>query len=157
MHTALKQCKVNDKFQDTLFLFLELVRAGVLHGNLWSGRAYSGGPSFGTGALRLSHSFVTYLRIKFGLDEEKKCMLLIMRVLSIVPLTFKVRGGALLVSVGDVIRVAVLIAPAMEWPSIARALSIQLVPTFTFTCTEIARRAYGAKYATTATCPPRTR
>jgi len=70
MHAALQQCKINDKFQDPLYLFLELVRAGVLHGNLWSGRAYSGGPSFGT-------------------DEEKRCMLLIMRVLSIVPLAFK--------------------------------------------------------------------
>ncbi|QRW17261.1 hypothetical protein RhiXN_05263 [Rhizoctonia solani] len=47
---------------------LKMVRAGVIHGNLWSGRAYSGGPSFGD-------------------DEEKKSMLLIMRVLSIVPLS----------------------------------------------------------------------
>ncbi|KDN40894.1 hypothetical protein RSAG8_07762, partial [Rhizoctonia solani AG-8 WAC10335] len=51
-----------------MYLFLEMVRAGVIHGNLWSGRAYSGGPSFGD-------------------DEEKKSMLLIMRVLSIVPLS----------------------------------------------------------------------
>jgi len=49
MHLALKETRVNDKFQDPLYLFLELARAGVLHGNLWSGRAYSGGPSFGTG------------------------------------------------------------------------------------------------------------
>ncbi|CAE6428062.1 unnamed protein product [Rhizoctonia solani] len=56
------------KFQDSMYLFLEMVRAGVIHGNLWSGRAYSGGPSFGE-------------------DEEKKSMLLIMRVLSIVPLS----------------------------------------------------------------------
>ncbi|KAJ8509502.1 hypothetical protein ONZ45_g8339 [Pleurotus djamor] len=70
MHTALKPVRVNDKFQDPLYLFLELVRAGVMHGHLWSGRAFSGGPSFGT-------------------DEEKSCMLLVMRVLSIVPLNFK--------------------------------------------------------------------
>ncbi|KAJ6468720.1 XPG I-region protein, partial [Mycena vulgaris] len=70
MHTAIKHAKVNDKFQDPLYLFLELVRAGVMHGHLWSGRAFSGGPSFGT-------------------DEEKACMLLVMRVLSIVPLNFK--------------------------------------------------------------------
>lgn len=50
MHAALKKARVNDKFQDSLYLFLELVRAGVLHGNLWSGRAYSGGPSFGDGS-----------------------------------------------------------------------------------------------------------
>ncbi|KAG8930683.1 hypothetical protein FRC02_003785 [Tulasnella sp. 418] len=70
MHRALARTGVNDKFQDPLYLFLELVRAGVMHGNLWSGKASSGGPSF-------------------GLEEEKRCMLLIMRVLSIVPLNFK--------------------------------------------------------------------
>jgi len=70
MHGALKNARVNDKFQDPLYLFLELVRAGVMHGNLWSNRASSGGPSFGS-------------------DEEKKSMLLVMRVLSILPLNFK--------------------------------------------------------------------
>ncbi|KAF7317594.1 XPG I-region protein [Mycena kentingensis (nom. inval.)] len=70
MYVAVKGAKVNDKFQDSLYLFLELVRAGVMHGHLWSGRAFSGGPSFGT-------------------DEEKSAMLLVMRVLSIVPLNFK--------------------------------------------------------------------
>lgn len=72
MHAALRQSRTNDKFQDPLFLFLELVRAGVLHWNLWGGRAYSGGPSFGD-------------------EDEKKCMLLVMRVISIVPLNTKVR------------------------------------------------------------------
>ncbi|KAJ1306976.1 hypothetical protein OPQ81_007956 [Rhizoctonia solani] len=67
LHTTLGSVRINDKFQDSLYLFLEMVRAGVIHGNLWSGRAYSGGPSFGD-------------------EEEKKSMLLIMRVLSIVPL-----------------------------------------------------------------------
>uniref|UniRef100_A0A0W0G2U0 Putative XPG I-region protein n=1 Tax=Moniliophthora roreri TaxID=221103 RepID=A0A0W0G2U0_MONRR len=70
MHTAIKQARLNDKFQDPLYLFLELVRAGVMHGHLWSNRAFSGGPSFGT-------------------DDEKSSMLLVMRVLSIVPLNFK--------------------------------------------------------------------
>ncbi len=51
MYVALKPARVNDKFQDPLYLFLELVRAGVMHGHLWSGRAFSGGPSFGTGTL----------------------------------------------------------------------------------------------------------
>ena len=50
MYAAIRVSRVNDKFQDPLYLFLELVRAGVMHGNLWSNRAYSGGPSFGTGA-----------------------------------------------------------------------------------------------------------
>lgn len=49
LYAAIKAARVNDKFQDPLYLFLELVRAGVLHGHLWSNRAFSGGPSFGTG------------------------------------------------------------------------------------------------------------
>ena len=53
MHTAIRQARVNDKFQDSLYLFLELVRAGVMHGHLWSSRAFSGGPSFGTGKIDL--------------------------------------------------------------------------------------------------------
>lgn len=55
MYTAVKQARLNDKFQEPVYLFLELVRAGVMHGHLWSGRAFSGGPSFGTGMRRLSH------------------------------------------------------------------------------------------------------
>jgi hypothetical protein len=50
MAVALRSAKLNDKFQDPLFLFLELIRAGVMSGKLLSNRAYSGGPSFGTGA-----------------------------------------------------------------------------------------------------------
>lgn len=53
-----------------MFLALELTRAGVLHGDLWSGKAWSGGPHFGN-------------------EAEKTSMLLIMRVLSIVPLQVK--------------------------------------------------------------------
>lgn len=55
MHTAIKQARLVDKFQDPLYLFLELVRAGVMHGHLWSNRAFSGGPSFGTGSSLSSH------------------------------------------------------------------------------------------------------
>ena len=55
MYTAIKQARLNDKFQEPLYLFLELVRAGVMHGHLWSGRAFSGGPSFGTGKRGRSH------------------------------------------------------------------------------------------------------
>ena len=71
MFSALRHARKNDKLEDPLFLLLELIRAGVLHWNLWGNQAYSGGPSFGS-------------------DHEKKCMLLIMRVLSIVPLNTKV-------------------------------------------------------------------
>jgi hypothetical protein len=67
MHYSIKQARVNDKFQDPLYLFLELVRAGVMHGNLWSGRAFSGGPSFGTGAPdMLSHTLRQYNSFYFG-------------------------------------------------------------------------------------------
>jgi hypothetical protein len=64
MYTAIKPARLNDKFQDPLYLFLELVRAGVMHGHLWSGRAFSGGPSFGTGNCD-SHAYyfnLIYLR-----------------------------------------------------------------------------------------------
>ena len=59
MYVAIRRARVNDKFQDSLYLFLELVRAGVMHGNLWSGRAFSGGPSFGTGTYH-SNNFVLF-------------------------------------------------------------------------------------------------
>jgi hypothetical protein len=62
MYTAIRQARVNDKFQDPLYLFLELVRAGVLHGHLWSGRAFSGGPSFGTGKRLCSHVLIMLKR-----------------------------------------------------------------------------------------------
>jgi hypothetical protein len=52
LSAGIKAARVNDKFQEPLYLALELCRAGVLHGDLWSGRAWSGGPSFGTGMYR---------------------------------------------------------------------------------------------------------
>lgn len=60
MYAAIKQARVNDKFQDSLYLFLELVRAGVMHGHLWSNRAFSGGPSFGTGENSSSLAFCLF-------------------------------------------------------------------------------------------------
>lgn len=68
MYGAIKGARVNDKFQDPLYLFLELVRAGVMHGHLWSGRAFSGGPSFGTGALLFAFSLhsVSHFFVRAG-------------------------------------------------------------------------------------------
>lgn len=63
MYSAIKPARVNDKFQDPLYLFLELVRAGVMHGHLWSGRAFSGGPSFGTGEFFFLLLFVLFLSL----------------------------------------------------------------------------------------------
>lgn len=76
LHAACLSSRVNDRFQESLCLVLELLRAGVVHGTKWGGpdaEPYSGGPSFGT-------------------DEEQSSMLLIMRVLSVLPLGFRVSG-----------------------------------------------------------------
>ena len=97
MHSAIRQARLNDKFQDSLYLFLELVRAGVMHGHLWSGRAFSGGPSFGTGEHQMGSIPCSNPSLTVAddgnvcvADDEKSCMLLVMRTLSIVPLNFKV-------------------------------------------------------------------
>ena len=97
MHSAIRPARLNDKFQDPLYLFLELVRAGVMHGHLWSGRAFSGGPSFGTGTFVVEGRGCSHVQARWLLmerhvltDDEKSCMLLVMRTLSIVPLNFKV-------------------------------------------------------------------
>ncbi len=70
LYLALKKSKLNDKLQEPLFLALELLRGGVLHANYFGGRAYSGGPSFGN-------------------DAEKRHMLLVMRTVSLLQMTFK--------------------------------------------------------------------
>ena len=69
MYTAVRTARVNDKFQDSLYLFLELIRAGVMHGHLWSHRAFSGGPSFGTGGWSsdlLAFSCSVYERLSWA-------------------------------------------------------------------------------------------
>ena len=104
MYAAIKQARVNDKFQDPLYLFLELVRAGVMHGHLWSNRAFSGGPSFGTGERfwpTAAFCLFRTLIVTSWLDDEKQCMLLVMRVLSIVPLNFKVSRPLFHVDIGQ--------------------------------------------------------
>ena len=70
LYLALKKSKLNDKLQEPLFLAIELLRGGVLHANYFGGRVYSGGPSFGS-------------------DSEKKHMLLVMRAVSLLQMTFK--------------------------------------------------------------------
>lgn len=73
----MKLSKVNDKFQEALYLAVELLRGGALHNGRIGTRPYSGGPNFA------------------GADEDKRSMLLVMRVLSIVPLSFHVRSQIL--------------------------------------------------------------
>jgi hypothetical protein len=56
LNTAVRTTKVTDKFQEPLYLVLELLRAGVCHGDRWGGadtEVLSGGPSFGTGKCLL--------------------------------------------------------------------------------------------------------
>ncbi|GAA6002771.1 hypothetical protein JCM10207_007668 [Rhodosporidiobolus poonsookiae] len=71
LYLAMKNSKVNDKFQEPLFLAMELLRMNVLHSGRIGTRAYSGGPNFNGGT-----------------EGDKRSMLLVMRVLSIVPLVF---------------------------------------------------------------------
>ncbi|SAM84891.1 uncharacterized protein UBRO_05917 [Ustilago bromivora] len=70
LYLALKKSKLNDKLQEPLFLGLELLRGGVLHANPFGGRVYSGGPTYGE-------------------EVEKRHMLLIMRAVSLLQMTFK--------------------------------------------------------------------
>lgn len=72
LYAAMKVSKVNDKFQEALFLALELLRSGTLHSGRIGTKIYSGGPAFA------------------GSEEDKRSMLLVMRVMSIVPLAFHV-------------------------------------------------------------------
>ena len=78
LHAACAVSRVNDRFQEALYLVLELLRAGVVHGQRWGGpdaEPLSGGPSFGS-------------------DEDQSSTLLIMRVLSVLPLSFRVSRRA---------------------------------------------------------------
>ncbi|CAO1628748.1 unnamed protein product [Parajaminaea phylloscopi] len=81
LHLALRTSRLNDKVQEPLYLALELVREGALHGNLYTSpgsngqpgqpRAFSGGPSYEE------------------TEEEKRWLLLIMRSMSLLPMQYK--------------------------------------------------------------------
>lgn len=73
LHAAINTSRVNDRFQEPLYVLLELLRAGVVHGGKWGGpdgETFSGGPSFGS-------------------EDDQRSTLLIMRCLSILPLLFR--------------------------------------------------------------------
>ena len=77
LHAACVSSRTNDRFQESFYLLLELLRAGVVHGGRWGGpdaEPLSGGPSFGS-------------------EEDQSSTLLIMRVMSILPLNFRVSLG----------------------------------------------------------------
>lgn len=71
MYAALKQARLNDKFQEPLYLALELLKANVLHAGNYGQQTYLGGP-----------------RTNNITEEDRSNMLLVMRTLSIVPATF---------------------------------------------------------------------
>ena len=80
LHAACVSSRVNDRFQEPIYIVLELIRAGVVHGQRWGGpnaEQLSGGPTFGT-------------------EEEQESALLILRVLSILPLAFRVGRGVVI-------------------------------------------------------------
>ncbi|WFD30808.1 hypothetical protein MSPP1_001832 [Malassezia sp. CBS 17886] len=69
LHAALAHTRVNDRLAEPLYLALELLRAGVLHGNAYSGTQLIGGPSYGS-------------------DAEQRHLLLVMRALSVLPMAY---------------------------------------------------------------------
>jgi len=103
-HAASLHARVTDKLQEPIYIILELLRAGVVHGHRFGGHnapVLSGGPSFGS-------------------DEEQSHTLLIMRVLSTVPLNFRV-GSPLVYSI------LTYSAGAVVWTPVARVAGLQLV------------------------------
>ncbi|OWZ61562.1 hypothetical protein AYX15_06241 [Cryptococcus neoformans] len=70
LYAAYTVSRVNDRFQEPIYLILELLRAGVLHGGKWGGPEAApllGGPSFGD-------------------EDEQNSVRLIMRCISVLPL-----------------------------------------------------------------------
>lgn len=70
LYLGLKESKVNDKLQEPLLLVIEMLKMGCLHSNWFGGRTWTGTAHLGS-------------------EDDKRNMLLVMRVLSIVPLSFK--------------------------------------------------------------------
>jgi hypothetical protein len=114
MHAACVYSKVNDRFQESLYIILEMMRAGVVHGGRFSDTLLSGGPSFGT-------------------EEEQSSNLLIMRCLCVLPLNYRVsrdqRHCVTETCHRDVTspRVPLMAASTMGRSLVARAPRLQLV------------------------------
>ncbi|WVQ75844.1 hypothetical protein IAR50_005477 [Cryptococcus sp. DSM 104548] len=71
LHAAYDISKINDRFQEPLYLILELLRSGAVHGEKWGGPGAAplpGGPSFGE-------------------NDEQNTVRLVMRCISVLPLT----------------------------------------------------------------------
>lgn len=89
LHAGIAASRVNDKFQEPLYLSLELARAGVLHGDLWSGIEFSGGPSFGDGEIDVYRPRLSGADLFPLAATEKRSLLLFMRCLSTVQLVYR--------------------------------------------------------------------
>nr|ODN90857.1 XPG domain-containing protein [Cryptococcus depauperatus CBS 7855] len=73
LHACFSVSRVNDRFQESLYLILELLRAGVVHGGKWGGadaEGFAGGPSYGD-------------------NDEQDRVRLIMRCISVLPLMLR--------------------------------------------------------------------
>jgi hypothetical protein len=88
LHLSLKDSRLNDKFQEPLFLALELLRSGVLHDSPYGatgsnkGKLKSGGPSWGDADSEDPAEREMVLK-------SRRHVLLIMRTLSILPMSYR--------------------------------------------------------------------
>lgn len=92
LHLSLKNSRLNDKFQEPLFLAIELIRSGILHDSPYGaagpnkGKLKSGGPSWGADALENPE---TEQAERDVILKSRKHLLLIMRTLSILPMNYR--------------------------------------------------------------------
>lgn len=88
LHLALKDSRLNDKFQEPLYLALELLRSGVLHDSAYGatgsnkGKLKSGGPSWGDAESE-------DLAEREMVLKSRRHVLLVMRTLSILPMSYR--------------------------------------------------------------------
>lgn len=82
LHLSLKSARLNDKLQEPLYLALEMIRAGVLHGNAYGGRTKSGGPLWGD-------DNVEDVGEREKVVKARRHLLLIMRTLCLLPMIYR--------------------------------------------------------------------
>jgi hypothetical protein len=91
LYKAISLSRLNDKFQEPLYIALELIRAGALHGDQWEREEISGGASMNNGKSPAScFASLSLIRQRL-LASDNQCMLLFMRCISILPLLSQVR------------------------------------------------------------------
>lgn len=88
LHLSLKESRLNDKFQEPLYIALEMIRSGFLHDSPYraiginQGKVKSGGPSWGDDACEDAAEREMILK-------SRRHLLLIMRTLSILPMNYR--------------------------------------------------------------------